>query len=187
MFSKLGNVVHFVFGTEFQVARNLSLHGFLRSTNNTRISGETGVFAVIDYSDVLKLFTGSCGLFRKYKQAAAHNSMSFYTMQGIWLVQKNFVTNIFARGVASLVEAGVYGRWRDNGIIAKERMSSYLQFREQSKESVVFNDNDAEATAIDQVRVPFVLYLGLLGAAGAVFLKEIKIYCIPEVRALKLK
>lgn len=138
--------------------------------------GNDGIFAVVDYSDTFTRFCQCLELFRKYKLAKGHSSMSFYTMQTFWFVERNFFTNIFARGLASLVENGIYGRWGRNVKIERRQMEYYVQFREEDvgrNKSV--GANSAEATTLDQVRVVFVLWFGLSVAAAAIFMVECKV------------
>lgn len=159
----------------FNVAKNISATDTIWNSNGTQVVLEKqGIFSLIDHSDYLKLFHHSLALFGKYKPAKAHNAMNLYTLRNVWHVQKNFFANIFLTGLISLVESGIYERWEKNGNIQRIYLDSYFAFRGINNESYKINGEDTEATTLGQVRVPFVLYLGMSLASLVVFLIEYK-------------
>lgn len=179
MYKLLQTGVHFSSLGPLLTAISLSELGFISKSNPTDFLGEkTAIFAVIDHSDNLKQFRHDLALFGKYKPAKAHNVMSFYTMRTFWLVRTSFFANIFSTGLTSLVEAGIYQRWEWNARVAQPRMTSYaavLKIRKGSDpDKIVENVGDAEATTLTQVRIPFVIYLGMILGSIAVFLYEFR-------------
>lgn len=178
MYHRLQKEIRFAALPDFPVAANLSIHGFLWDCNTTKFTpGKDGVFAVVDNVNNFKLLETSFGFFGKFKPARAHTSGNFYTSQSVWIVGRNLFANIFATGLTSLVESGIYGRWVDNAYIAKIRMESYVTFRKIKKEiiDVPANDGGAQATTLEQVKVPFVLYADMALGSLIVFSQELKL------------
>lgn len=97
------------------------------------------------------------------------------------MMRRNFFTDIFAMGLTSFVELGIYGRWHRNYWL-KSEMASQLdlgkvnKFRNTSLEPYHDRGKDVgpEATTLEQVTIPFVIYLSMALAALTVFIKECK-------------
>lgn len=139
--------------------------------------GKNQIFAVVDYSVAFQLFRRNLAHFGKYKPAVDHNSMDFYTMRCVWFVGKNFFANNFVSGLTSMVEGGIYQRWGVNYWIKRLQMRDLIVFREMKKSGnhsigTENNEEDAEATTLVQVTVPFLLYIGAILGSVAIFLKE---------------
>lgn len=78
-----------------------------------------------------------------------------------------------------MVESGIYQRWFENANIARSQIAAYVSFKEidkTSNSSVKTGSyvEEPEATTLKQVRVPFVLYLGMLLTCLVTFIKEFK-------------
>lgn len=174
-YNRLRNVAHFPSNFPLIVAQNLSTQGFVLYPNATKVSvGTLGLFAVVEGFNYFKLFGKCVTLFGKYKPSRSHNSMSFFTLRAFWIVRKNFFANIFATGLTSLVESGIYQRWKKHARITKLEMIFIAVFREMqasSNESMDSGWRDAgyEPTSLEQVTVPLVIFLGMLLGSLAVF------------------
>lgn len=161
------------------IAKNISSHGCIWTSNQSKVAlGKNEIFAVVDYLRIFKQFGSTLTLFRKYKPANPHKSMSFYTSRTVWLVKKNFFTNIFATGLSYLVESGIYQRWDTNRWIESYQMQTLIQFRrinKQANKSIETAElTGAEATTNEEVRVPFVLFLGMHLGSLVIFIGEFK-------------
>lgn len=174
-YRRIAAEVHLTFRTPIGVAWELFTSGFITSfQGNEVVVGKQDVFAVIDHEYNFKLFRHSLALFGKYKPAKPHPSMGFYTMWNFWFMDNNFFANVFVPGFISLVESGIYGRWFKNSYIAKPQLVTNVLFNEiRESISARGNDGDAEATTLLQVWVAFVLFLAMLLASLAAFVKEL--------------
>lgn len=179
MYKNLLKVIH-ASKNPFEVAWNVSRHGFFTNFNDTKvIVGKQDIFAVVDGKRRLKKFRDNLDLFEKYKPAKQHNSMSFYSISSFLYMNKNFFVELFSTGTASLSEGGFFQRWSKYYWTVKPQMSSYVVFKKMSEERNATSDGrndrrDAEPTTLEQVRVLFVIYLGMLLVSTTVFLKEFK-------------
>lgn len=172
------DAVHFSSQPNFRLAKNLSTFGFIWNDTGARfIVGKQGIFAVVDETKTLSLFRQNLHLFGKYKPARAHNSMNFYGMQSVWTVSKNFFAGIFTAGLTSLVERGVYGKWDADyeASIQKEDFKEFEKMGNETNSKIQTNNTcEPEATTLEQVTVPFVIYLGMSLVSIAVFIVEFK-------------
>lgn len=178
MFTRLRNMTHLILLTFFHGAWPVSNSGFFRNSNGTEVVVKSGIFAVVGSSG-LKQFHHALTLLGKYKAAKAHILQSFYATKEFFCIQKNIFTDILAMGWASLVESGIYRVWKTNYFIAKPQMEAYLGFRKVKRESNAAIGGsgaaDFEATTLEQVTIPFVLYLSMMLTSGAIFLIEFKL------------
>lgn len=181
MFNHLSKIIRFSSDPPFYIAWDLSNSGFLRTQNRTRVFlRKTTIFGVVDNFFILNQFRQSLALFGKYKPAKGHSSMSFYTSREVWFVQRNFFMEIFATGLTSLVESGIYERWHDNYVRGRYQLAAYARFREIKKGVNNSIKTDAYATdgqpaTLEQVGVPLALYLGMVLGSMMVFMYESKL------------
>lgn len=132
------------------------------------------MFAVVDSHACLKPFRHMLALFGTYKPARSHNTMDFFKIGMAWYVQKFFFANIFASGLTSLVESGIYGWWYENGNIQKPLLEYYGSFKKIYKKQNKVIGSEFEPTSLEQVSAPINLWLGMLLGALTIFMYEMK-------------
>lgn len=133
IYQRLQNLTYFTLDDVFLTASNISLLKIFSNLNDTVAVEKEASFGVVDHGDTFKLFQQNLGLFGKYKSAIQHNEMSFYTMRMIWLVRKNFCSDIFVNGLTILVESGIYQRWYKHNSIDSRQVQSYAAFKQMVK------------------------------------------------------
>lgn len=171
-YNRLAKVIHFTSGHPFEIAMNLSMHGSIWTAKGAKVvGGKERMYAFVDHSINFKGNRHILSLFGEYKPARPHNAMTFYTLRTIWLVRKDFFTNIFAVGLTSLVESGIYGWWDKR--IETMQLVSHVLFREMNDTRVLkLIPGDAEATTIEQTRVAFDLHLDMMLVTLLIFIRE---------------
>lgn len=177
MYQRLQKVVRTARNSSYTLVTDDStfiLCWYTNSNETQAVVGKTGMFAVVDSSLALQLFREMLTVFGDYKSAKPHNSMSFYWRRIVWFVQNNFFANLFATGLTSMVESGIYGRWFANGNIHRPLLQFYnthkMKYRRRDK--IIYSE--FEATSIAQVSVPFYLLLAMELGSVAIFLHECK-------------
>lgn len=175
LYQRLRNCLHFVFDDNFVAVWKI-FFGYFTSANGTRVGIQNdAMFAAVDHSDTLKVFGYRIALYMRFKSAVQPKARSFYTMRMFWMIKTNFFAKIFAQGLTHLVEGGIYQKWYKHYSVVEHEGILRIQFNQILKnENVSIAGEDAEATTVEQVRVPFVLYLGMSLGSAAVFMQEIK-------------
>lgn len=175
MYSRLKNVVRTALNSSHDIVSDFSTYVIMWYSDQSEVVvGKQGMFAVVDSSCNLKPFGHMLALFGKYKSARPHNSMSFFTGRIYWYVQNNFFVNLFATGLSSMIESGIYGWWYKNGNIQKPLLQYYASYGKIYKGQSQLIGTEFEATTLELVSGPMHLYLGMLLISLAVFLYEFR-------------
>lgn len=183
MYTRLQNVSHFFPSDALDLARNFSMQGFAKNSVGNPVSiGKDGIFGVVDTTNNFKRFRQGLDIYGKFKPAIAPNTMSFYAKRFVWFVDTNVFGDTFTRGLISLVNGGIYQRWRKNAWIESPSVVYSDIFKNVGNDTKIAvqsgdSNSDAEATTREQVTVPFFLYLGMVLVSFVIFVLELRERC----------
>lgn len=175
MYNCLQKVVRTALDSSYDLVTDYLTYAVVWYSNQTEIPvGKEGIFAVVDSNSDVMPFCHMLALLGKYKSAKPHNSMSFFAGQNQWFVENNFFGNIFSAGLTYLVESGIYDWWIQNGNIHKPLMQYYASHKKKFERHDKFSGNEFQSTTLEQVNVPFNLFLVMLLGSLAVFMYEFR-------------
>lgn len=172
MLQRLQNATHFTAKSMFEIATNLLTYGAVWNSDGTKVVVEKqGIIALVDSDFFIKQFGQSLAVFGKYKSALGSKAMSFHTARSVWLAKTNFYANIFASGLTSLFESGIYVLWFQHHFITRGELLFIIGMR---RDEIIEIPQGEEATTLEQVLVVFVIYLSMALVSFTVFLVEFR-------------
>lgn len=119
-YDRLKNVVQIALNSSYTVVTDLATYAMAWYSNQSKVvAGKSGMFGVVDSHLNLKPFRHMLALFGKYKPSRPHNVMDFCRFKMVCFVQNKLFAKLFASGLTSLVESGIYHWWYENGNIQK--------------------------------------------------------------------
>lgn len=106
---KLDDKITFITADMFAVVKNITENGAIENMAHEIIS-VSEKFAIVNMASDLFVFDALINVKGGFI-AVKNSAISFFTSRSPWFVRKNFFSVIFSRGLARLVEAGIFQKW----------------------------------------------------------------------------